>query len=417
MKLVSIFLLINSFCFAQIESPEIKVIQQRLDSIEQVKIKLNSKLEKAKLQWISDQFKEVGTPISGNTESVISHMTYCLSYNEDHEQANWVMHAIIPAIKNGNVSRTNDFRKDSLVTTGTSFEKDYFLKTKQSNGKYKYDGFGYDRGHLAPSADFRWSETALSESYFYSNMSPQLADFNRLKWAELENWMREYVTKYNTSLIVVTAPVLTDDLAKIDRGVNKVSIPNFFVKVALDLENKRGIGFILPHQKIELPLESFAVSIDSIEKILGYDLFSNLDDELENELEANTPYAEWLPGTQKDDVKAISMTRLPEGAINTNRVNGVMDDGKKHTVCGKVVSTKKHKKGHVFIDLDKKFPHQVFSLSIFEPNIKNFDYEPEIYLINKEVCFTSKISEYNKTPNMVLEHGKQIEILEETNLN
>lgn len=413
MKLIPLFLVISSFYFGQIETPEINSIQRKIDDLEQSKEILKTELEAAKLNWIQNQIEKIGIPSTGNDEQVIDHLAYSLSYNETHEQANWVMHVILPAISNGNATRSNDFREDSLVTTGTSLEQDYFLKEKQPNGKYKYDGFGYDRGHLAPSADFRWSEQALSESYFYSNMSPQLGDFNRFKWAELENWMREYVTKNNTSLVIVTAPILSDGLQKIERGINKVSIPKYFVKVALDVENNRGIGFILPHQKIEKPLEYFAVSIDSVESTMGYDLFSNLNDSIENEIEAETPYLEWLPESQKDDIMAISLVNLPKGAVNTQRVNGIMNDGRKHTVCGNVVSTKKHKKGHVFINLDKKFPNQVFSLSIFESNIKNFDYEPEIYLINKQVCFKGEIGEYGNTPNMIIEHSKQVRLLED----
>ena len=413
MKLILLFFVIGGFCFGQIETTEINEIQRKINALEESKAILKAELEAAKLDWIQHQIKKIGIPSTDNTEEVIDHLAFSLSYNEQHEQANWVMHVILPAISDGNATRSNDFREDPLVTTGTSLEQDYFLKEEKPDGKYKYDGFGYDRGHLAPSADFRWSEQALSESYFYSNMSPQIGDFNRLKWAELENWMREYVTKNNTSLAIVTAPVLSDDLAKIERGINKVSIPKSFVKVALDIENNRGIGFILPHEKIERPLEYFAVSIDSVESTMGYDLFSNLNDSLENKIEAETPYLEWLPESQKDDILAISLTNLPKGAVNTQRVNGIMNDGRKHIVCGNVVSTKKHKKGHVFINLDKKFPNQVFSLSIFESNIKNFDYEPEIYLINKQVCFKGEIGEYGNTPNMILEHSKQIKLLEE----
>ena len=413
MKLILLFFVIGGFCFGQIETTEINEIQRKINALEESKAILKTELEAAKLDWIQHQIKKIGIPSTDNTEEVIDHLAFSLSYNEQHEQANWVMHVILPAISDGNATRSNDFREDPLVTTGTSLEQDYFLKEEKPDGKYKYDGFGYDRGHLAPSADFRWSEQALSESYFYSNMSPQIGDFNRLKWAELENWMREYVTKNNTSLAIVTAPVLSDDLAKIERGINKVSIPKSFVKVALDIENNRGIGFILPHEKIERPLEYFAVSIDSVESTMGYDLFSNLNDSLENKIEAETPYLEWLPESQKDDILAISLTNLPKGAVNTQRVNGIMNDGRKHIVCGNVVSTKKHEKGHVFINLDKKFPNQVFSLSIFESNIKNFDYEPEIYLINKQVCFKGEIGEYGNTPNMILEHSKQIKLLEE----
>ena len=109
-----------------------------------------------------------------------------LVYSEEHEQAKWVAHIISPDIITGNVSRTNDFRPDPHVSTGSTVEEDYFLKYLQPDSSYKYDGYGFDRGHLAPSADFRWSTTALSESYFYSNMSPQRPEFNRGTWAELE---------------------------------------------------------------------------------------------------------------------------------------------------------------------------------------------------------------------------------------
>ena len=413
MQLILVFLLISCCCFGQIETPEINSIQRKIDALEQSKEILKTELEAAKLNWIQRQIKKIGVPSSDNIEEVINHLAFSLSYNEEHEQANWVMHVILPAISDGNATRSNDFREDPLVTTGTSLEQDYFLKEKKPDGKYKYDGFGYDRGHLAPSADFRWCEKALSESYFYSNMSPQIGDFNRFKWAELENWMREYVTKNNTSLVILTAPILSNDLDKIERGINKVSIPKYFVKVALDIKNNRGIGFILPHEKIERPLEYFAVSIDSVESTMGYDLFSNLNDSIENKIEAETPYIEWLPKSQKDDIMPISLKNLPKEAVNTQLVNGIINDGRKYTVCGNVVSTKKHKKGHVFINLDKKFPNQVFSISIFESNIKNFDYEPEIYLINKQVCFKGEIGEYGNTPSMILEHSKQIKLLEE----
>ena len=413
MKLITLFLALSSLSFGQIETPDIKLINERIDSLNNVKAALISELETLKLNWIQDQIEKIGVPNSDNNEQIISHSAFSLSYNEDHEQANWVMHIILPETTNGNASRSNDFREDPLVTTGTAIEKDYFLKEKKEDGKYEYDGFGYDRGHLAPSADFKWSEKALSESYFYSNMTPQLGDFNRLKWAELENWMREYVAKNNTSLIIVTAPILTDDLPKIERGINKISIPNHFVKVALDVKNQKGIGFVLPHEKIQNPLESYAVSIDSVEQLLGYDLFSKLDDKLENTVEAQVDYQDWLPDGQKSDLVYISADRLPKNAVNTTRVNGLINSSRTQTVCGNVVSTKKHKKGHVFIDLDKKFPNQVFSLTIFETSIKNFDYEPEVYLLNQEVCFTGKVGEYNKTPNMIIEHSKQVKLLEE----
>ena len=411
MQIVFFFLFLIHVCFGQTE--EINTINARIDSLDKVKEILMSDLEGYKLDWIQDRIDFVGVPNSGKDESIVTHAAYQLSYNEEHEQANWVMHMILTDVITGNASRSDDFRVDPLVQSGSSEEKDYFLKYLKADSTYEYDGFGYDRGHLAPSADFRWSKKALSESYFYSNMSPQIGDFNRLKWAELENWMREYVISNQTDLIILTAPVLNDDLPKIERSTNKVSIPKLFVKVALDLNNEVGIGFVLPHEKSEDPLESFTMSIDSVEQLLEYDLFSKLDDALETKIESQSNYKLWLPNRQKDDVKAISFQRFPKKVENTKQARAYVNDGRRHTVGGKVVSTRKHEKGHVFINLDKKFPNQVFSISIFDKSIKNFDYEPEVYLINEEVCFTGKIGEFNGTPSMVVENGKQVRFFSE----
>ena len=400
--------------FGQNYSPEIDALNQRIDSIDVVKNALINRLETLKLNWIQNEMEKVGYPKNASTETLIKHSAYTLSYNETHEQANWVMHVIIQDVINGRTTRTNDFRVDSLVTTGSAIEQDYFLKSLKSDSiTYKYDGFGYDRGHLAPSADFRWSQKALSESFFYSNMAPQLGDFNRFKWAELEGWMRSYVEEKETDLFIVTAPLLNDQLPKIERSVNGVSIPKQFVKVALDLKNERGIAFVMPNAAIELPIEAFSISIDSAEVLMGYDLFSGLEDELEKRIEADSDYRLWLPQRLKNDVKAIEQKRLPKRALSTYSIHLFQDDGKKHNVCGKVVSTKKTASGHVFINLDKQFPNQIFSISIFESNMVNFDYAPEVYLMNKEVCFKGEIGEFNGTSSMVIDNGKQVKLLSE----
>ncbi|MFT5819448.1 MAG: endonuclease G [Crocinitomix sp.] len=411
MKIIAALMMISSICYGQVNGPEFEKLDQQLDSIENLKTKLTQELEFIRLKWIREEIASVGIPEGKQAQEIIEHLAMSLSYNEAHEQANWVMHIILPAIREGNVARTNDFREDDLVNTGTAQEIDYFLKTLKADSSYKYDGFGYDRGHLAPSADFRWSPLALSESYYYSNMSPQVGDFNRVKWAELENNLREYVLVNETHLVVVTAPVLNADLARIERSLNGLSIPKYYVKAALDTKNNCAIAYIMPNEKIMKPIESYAVSIDSAEAVLGYDLFSNLADQIENEIEAKCDYQQWLPEQEKGDVIAINLKRLPKNTLNTDGIHVFIDNEKKRTVCGKVVSTKKHQKGHVFINLDKKFPNQIFSVSIFDSNINNFNYEPEVYLKDKEVCFTGMISEHNGTPSMIIEHGKQVKLL------
>jgi endonuclease G len=415
--LLSVLVSINLFFFqAQTLEQKIAKIDRKIDSINNIKDNLYLQKEDLKLTWVQEKMMEIGLPKKQDTlkikEEIVKHAALILSYNEAHKQANWVMHIITPDIMEGNTSRTNDFRIDEKVSTGSAEEADYFVRTMNEDSTFSYDGFGFDRGHLAPSADFRWSAKSLSESYYYSNMSPQKADFNRGKWAELEGWMREYVEENNTHLIVYTAPILKDDLPKIERAKNKPSIPKEYVKIAYDPKNKRGIAFLMPNQKIEKPIESFAVSIDAVEEKLAFNFYPNLVDSVQKRIESNFELIYWMPKKEKGDVLALTEKEMPKSAINTYDFKNFIGDSKIRTVCGTTVSIKKHEKGHVFINLDKKFPNQIFSVSIFKSSLKNFSYEPDVYLVNKKVCFTGKISEHNGTASMIIENEKSIQVLD-----
>jgi DNA/RNA endonuclease G, NUC1 len=150
---------------------------------------LRDSLQGLKLANIQQKLAQMGWPSADNP--VISHPGFALRSAEAHEQARWVAHIVLTDIQEGNEGRTNKFMEDPKVATGSAQEVDYFLKTPKPSGGYTYDGYGFDRGHLAPSADFKWSAEALAASYFYSNMSPQRPGFNRGRWARLEGFVRE----------------------------------------------------------------------------------------------------------------------------------------------------------------------------------------------------------------------------------
>ena len=212
-------------------------------------------------------------------EVIIHHLAYTLSYNELHEQANWVAYELTKDETNSHFERTNHFLIDEQVKTGSATNDDY-LKS------------GYDRGHLAPAGDMGWSEQAMKESFYYSNMSPQLPSFNRGIWKKTEELTREWAVE-NNSLYVVTGPILTPNLATI--GTNKVSIPNYYYKTILDYTQPtfKAIAFLIPNKASKEPLEKYVVSIDSIEKLTGYDFYYQLSDSLENQLEKSTSTIDW----------------------------------------------------------------------------------------------------------------------------
>lgn len=408
---VTLLFLLRFSAFAQTSEEKIKLLTQEINNIDLQKEQLYQELENYKLAKLREDLKKNGLPKTTDKEEIINHLAMSLVYSEQHEQAKWVAHIILPDIINGKEGRTNDFREDSLIKTGSATEKDYFLKEKKEDGTYVYDGFGYDRGHLAPSADFKWSKKALSESYLYSNMSPQLGDFNRGKWGDLEDIFRGYIVmNQNTQLYVVSGPLLNDSLPAIERGVNKVSIPNYYFKVIVDLTNNKAIGFIMPNKKIEYPLSSFALSINEVEKATGIDFFFALDDDLEEKLESQNNYKDWVPEKQKNDVTPLYQPDLPRGVYNTVQAKRLMGSNNKVTIAGTVVSARETRNGHVFLNLDLNYPNNIFTVAIWKQNLVNFSYDPLKTLIHQQIYVKGKITDFDGMPTMTIENEKTIDI-------
>jgi endonuclease G len=210
-------------------------------------------------------------PKISSKDEIISHTGYSLLYNEAHEQANWVAYELTKEETSKLFERTNKFMPDPLIKTGSARDEDY-------------QGYGYDRGHLAPASDMGYSSITMTESFYYSNMSPQVPSFNRGIWKKLEALVRTWAIE-NNSIYVVTGPILTKGLETI--GPDKVSVPKYYYKVILDYTEPgiKGIGFILPNEGSKENLENFALSIDSVESVTGIDFFNLLENRQENEIE------------------------------------------------------------------------------------------------------------------------------------
>ena len=384
---------------------EIEALEGQINQLVKQQEDLLEKVETVKLNRIHRDLEEVGLPSS----NYIKHSALFLEYAEEFEQAKWVAHIITPDVITGRAYRSNDFREDPLVNTGTAIEKDYFLKFPKEDGTFEYDGFGFDRGHLAPSADFRWSKKALSESYFYSNMSPQRPGFNRESWAELEGSLRGYIQDHpTTQLYVMTGPVLKEGLPVIERGVNKVAIPEMYFKVVLDLENKQAIGFLMPNQKTTYPLISFAKSVDEIEELTGLNFFSKITSE--EEIEKSIDKTNWFPETKKGDVEPIYPPSLPPGHFNTVQAKMHAKANKEITVCGTVVSTRYSRSGNLWFNLDKKFPNQIFSFYISKKDLANFSFDPATKFENQVVAVKGKVRPTDDSVTMQLKREEDIDL-------
>lgn len=240
--------------------------------------------EEEKAEFVSDgesiktNTNEYFLPTS-TTGQIVHHEGYSLSYNETHEQAEWVAYEL----KKSHLSSTNYKRP--------YFEIDKAVKTGAADWR-NYKKSGYDRGHLCPAGDKRYTKFAHDETFLTSNISPQEHQFNAGIWNALEQKVRYWARKYD-GVFIVTGGVLTDGLETI--GDEHVSVPNQFYKVLIDTNSGKTkmIAFLMPHKDSNKPLYKFVVSVDSIEKLTGIDFFPELDDAIENKLEASSNYKDW----------------------------------------------------------------------------------------------------------------------------
>lgn len=207
---------------------------------------------------------------------ILKRKGYTLSYNADYKTSQWVAWELTRKETKGKEGRTDKFLPDPDVLGAKAYTSDY---TKS----------GYDRGHMAPAADMKWSRQAMEESFFMSNICPQNPNLNRGDWNDLEEKSRQWAKKYG-AVYIACGPIYDTKRPK-RIGNNKVAVPDAFYKVILinEKKNPKAIGFIFPNKAGHKPLKKYIVTVDSVEKRTNIDFFPTLPDEIENRIEA-----EWV---------------------------------------------------------------------------------------------------------------------------
>lgn len=219
--------------------------------------------------------------IPGPADCIVDREGYALGYIERHEQPAWVIYHMTKAEATTKAaSRDDNFREDPEITTGSATLADY----RRS---------GYDRGHLAPAADMSFSIKTMDESFYLSNMSPQLDEFNRGIWKDLEAQVRSFAISEG-DIYVTTGPIFPSETEPKAIGPNKVTVPKAFYKVVWDrTAPEKMIGFILPHEGSSKSLKSFAVTVDRVEAETGLDFFNVLPEEQQAALEGTLTVSAW----------------------------------------------------------------------------------------------------------------------------
>lgn len=216
---------------------------------------------------------------SSQPEQIIFHTGHTVSYNKNWKIPNWVSYELTIDETMGSEKRHDKFMCDPHVTTGSATLADY-------------RNSGYDRGHMVPAADMKWSTSAMKESFYLSNICPQHKNLNQKRWKDLENKVREWAIA-DSAIIVICGPIVNEAPKCI--GSNKVTVPHGFFKVVLSPYKKtpQGIGFIFDNEHCSQPLRSHIVTIDSVESLTKLDFFSPLPDDIEDLLEAYVDTTYW----------------------------------------------------------------------------------------------------------------------------
>ena len=223
---------------------------------------------------------ELPRVINNQPEQFIQHLGYTVSYNPDWLVPNWVAYELTNAETRGEQERKNQFKPDPLVNGDPVVTGEY------ANS-------GYDRGHMAPAADMKWSEQAMRESFYMTNMCPQLHSLNAGDWKDLEELARDWAQLYG-NIYIACGPIVEPDYTTIGKN-HMIAVPSAFYKVFLR-QTRQGwtsIGFIMPNQAGNRPLMTYMLSVDEVEAQTGIDFFYNLPDNLESQVESTYSVSDW----------------------------------------------------------------------------------------------------------------------------
>ena len=223
-----------------------------------------------------------------NPTALFCYKKYATQYNSQTKTPIWSANVLKKSDFNGATyhERTNDFREDP-----------HLKGNKASQKPSDYTRSGWDRGHLAPSGDFAYNQEIMSESYYMTNIAPQLPENNRQIWRDLESATRQLIKKKGIDELYVTTGILyyipkdkRGDKEKYDGSIAEfhgIKVPSHFYKVIVDPKNGMSAAFLIPNtsEVIGKSYKNYLIKISDLEELVKINFHHNLDDETAELLE------------------------------------------------------------------------------------------------------------------------------------
>jgi len=203
-------------------------------------------------------------------EDIVVKKGYTASYNHKTLVPNWVAW---------------ELTMDEFVPVRhfqAKFKADRYVYSPKANVQ-DYQNNGWDKGHMAPVRDMCWDETAYNEAFLLTNACPQDHGLNTGAWRKIEELTRHMAAYYDT-VYVVCGPIFSNDVRKIGR--HGVCVPDAFFK-AIAIKSDSGYhttAFLLENKTLNGASQSYAITVDSVESVIGRNLFPTINEEYEKVL-------------------------------------------------------------------------------------------------------------------------------------
>ena len=233
-------------------------------------------------QNVSISYPSPSGEMEGGRGLLIEHEGFSLLYDTKKMCPLWVAWELTAEETRGKVSRQNvDFKEDEQVPE------------QYQVASWDYNGGQYGRGHMCPAGVMKWSQKAMQDCHYMTNICPQTAELNKTWWEHLERACRQWA-RQEGAVQIVCGPVFSENPKRFGKK-HKMAVPKGFYKVVLSLKEGRekAIGFYYTNDDAPQPIEDAVRSVDAIESMTGIDFFSSLPDEQEDKLEAMTDLRAW----------------------------------------------------------------------------------------------------------------------------
>ena len=207
--------------------------------------------------------------MKGNT-----YRNYSFGWSQSDRVALWVAYPLCSLYTNGSAGRTNAWNLDPLLG---------------NNSAAPFGGYAgnYARGHQLPSADRQCCYDANAQTFYGTNMTPQLNEHNEGIWSSLEGKVRSIANGSDTTYVVTGVVVSPSSKKEKDSYGCSVTVPDAYFKALLYYNKYSTVGqwkaaaFYLEHRNYTGGVQKeHSMSIDELETITGIDFFVNLPEKL-----------------------------------------------------------------------------------------------------------------------------------------